>query len=165
MIDDSVIEIAMLDEAADEANRARKLRKQIHKECQHSLHLGQAMHWLYLSLIGLTVGSSALASILALGFYRETGGPIVGVIALIPGICAGVSDRFRLRLKKHWYYRRYDKLNALLRRIDFVLPCNAGHADIARVSKDFCKVDLDMSRAWERLEEEEEHPIKAEAPA
>jgi hypothetical protein len=158
MIGDATID---LDTIEDDAKRAHKLRKQIHKECRHSLHLGQAMHWLYLSLIGLTVGSSAAASIMALTAYDKTG-RLVGVIALIPGICAGVSERFRLRLKKHWYYRRYDQLNALVRRMDFVLPPEPNRAQIAKLAEDFCKIDAVMSRGWERLEQDQ--PDKPDEP-
>lgn len=144
----------------DEATRAQQLRAQIYAESKYSLKLGQRTHQLYLLIIALTVGASAVSSILALGF-PEVDRRLIGAIALIPGICAGVADRFHLRLKKHWYYRRYDKLNALVRRIDFVLPENPDHDEIASVSKAFCRVDTDMSRAWERLEEERD-PEKAE---
>ena len=144
----------------DDASPAQVLRKQIFDECQYNWKLGWRTHLLYLFIIALTVGSSAVSSILALGF-PEVDHRLIGSIALIPGICAGVSDRFHLRLKKHWYYRKYDKLNALVRRMDFVLLPEAGLDEIAKVAKDFCRVDTDMSRAWERLEEERD-PAKPE---
>lgn len=145
---------------ADAPMRAKLLRKQIYTECQANLRLGRQTHHLYLLIIALTVGASAVSSILALGF-PEADRRLIGAIALIPGICAGVADRFHLRLKKHWYYRKYDKLNALVRRMDFVLPENPNHEEVADVSKAFCRVDTDMSRAWERLEEERD-PDKPE---
>ena len=148
----------------DSDNRAEALRAQIEQECQDNLKYGRRTHRFYMSIVLVTVGSSALSAILALGFSKEVDERLIGVIALVPGICAGVADRFHLMLKKHWFYRKYDKLNALLRRMDFVLPRDPSNAEIGKVAKDFCRIDLDMSRAWEHMEEE--RPIaKPEQPA
>src|SRR5215467_6140113 len=101
----------------DALDRERELRHQIHKECKSNQSLGRWTHRAYLSLAALTVGSSAVSAVLALTNANRV---LVGSMALIPGICAGVSDRFHLLLKKHWYYRKYDKLKALERKMDFV---------------------------------------------
>jgi hypothetical protein len=139
----------------DTVERAKDLQIEIDGACRRNLRLGRQTHGLYLALGVLIVGSSALSAILALGFERVDR-RLIGAIALIPGICAGVADRFHLVLKKHWYYRKYDRLKALSRRMHFIIPPVVTEVEITKAATDLCKIDREMSRAWEQLEEE--HP-------
>ena len=142
---------------ADNAKRANELQDDIDKACRRNLRLGRQTHGAYLTLGVLIVGSSALSAILALGF-EGVDRRLIGAIALVPGICAGVADRFHLVLKKHWYYRKYDKLKALSRRMHFIIPPHVTDAEITKVATDLCRIDREMSRAWEQLEEEHPNP-------
>jgi hypothetical protein len=139
----------------DNLERAHELQKEIDEACRTNLRLGRQTHGLYLTLGVLIVGSSALSAVLALGF-DEVDRRLIGAIALIPGICAGVAETFHLVLKKHWYYRKHDRLKALSRRMHFTIPPFVTEEEIAKVVTDLCRIDRDMSRAWEHLEEE--HP-------
>ena len=143
-------------QAKPQLTRAEALRAQIEAEAKDNLKYGRRYHKGYIALLILIVGSSALASILALGFDKSVDARVVGIIALIPGICTGVGDRFHFVLKKHWFYRKHDRLNSYLRQLDFVVAQPPADDDIARIARAYSRLDVEMGKAWEHLEEE--HP-------
>ena len=152
----------------DPIARAQALQVEIDEACRTNLRLGRQTHGIYLALGLLIVGSSALSAILVLRVGdMEANRWLIGSIALVPGICAGVADRFHLVLKKHWYYRKYDRLNTLSRRLRFIIPPVVTEEEIRKLATDLCKIDRDMSRAWELLEEDRptEKPADKNPPA
>lgn len=139
----------------DVAISAERMRAELHSESERFHKYGHQAHHMQILLTTLIVGSSALAAILGLGFNVDS--KIVGGIALIPGMCAGAEDKFRLRSRKNWYYRKYDALVALARQLDFA-PKPVTAAQVAKIAEVWTKVELDMSAAYEKFEGEGQAP-------
>ena len=141
-------------ETVDE--RVIRLRAELERERDRYLHLGQRNYDWLMFFMALTVGSSALAGLLGLGFSGEPrlaflGDPrFVGALALIPGICAAFVGQFRMQTKTDWHYRKYDAIKALLRRLNYDLPLKPTSEQIAEIGAALSKIEAEMTAAWEK---------------
>ena len=132
----------------DVATRVQRLRSELERERDHYLVLGRYNYCWQITLMLLTVGSSALAAVLGLGLKVDP--RIVGGIALIPGICAGIASQFRVEGKTDWHYRKYDALKALLRQLNYVTPINPSAEEVAGIAATLTKIEAEMTAAWEK---------------
>lgn len=132
----------------DIGGRVKRLRAELEAERDHYLWLGRRGYVASIGLMILTVGSSALAGILGLGFGVDT--RIVAGIALIPGIAVAIANQSKLQGKVDWHYRKYDAIKALLRRVNYDLPPEPSAAQVAEIANAFSKVEAEMTAAWEK---------------
>lgn len=128
--------------------RVKRLRAELEAERDHYLWLGRRGYVASIGLMIVTVGSSALAGILGLGFGVDT--RIVAAIALIPGIAVAIANQSKLQGKVDWHYRKYDAIKALLRRVNYDLPPEPSAAQVAEIANAFSKVEAEMTAAWEK---------------
>ncbi len=132
----------------DVGDRVKRLRAELEAERDHYLWLGRRGYFASMGLIIVTIGSSALAGILGLGFGVDT--RIVAAIALIPGVAVSIANQSKLQGKVDWHYRKYDALKALLRRVNYDLPPEPTVAQVAEIAAAFSKVEAEMTADWEK---------------
>jgi hypothetical protein len=113
----------------------------------HELNRARANHWTAMILMIVAILASGVAGI---GGLSGRFGPVLtGAIALIPSVCALLSQQIKFQGKSIWHYRKLRALDALERQLSIETP-NATEAEVAAVSKLLTELDSVIDSEWER---------------
>ncbi|TMJ18890.1 MAG: hypothetical protein E6G92_03435 [Alphaproteobacteria bacterium] len=131
------------------SKEAEERRDRLAVDLDKAIHvLGSAGRRNYLATFSLALigsGASVMAGILA---FLQVDSVIVGVLALIPAMCAIVVGRLKLQDRANWYYRKRTALFALYNEVHFELPDPPTSAAIAEISRKWSALNQQMEGDW-----------------
>ncbi|WP_413460655.1 hypothetical protein [Herbaspirillum huttiense] len=123
-----------------------KLIKDLQEKAKAASRLETAFLWGSEALYGITIFSSAIATILAAlkpGVVSETGGSEALIIAAaVPGLCVAIDNRFKPRARSDWNADKaigYERLIRLLAYED---------KPLAEVSAEASQFEREMEAAY-----------------
>lgn len=112
-----------------------------------SLRSGRRHYFASYTLMVVSVASSVLAGILALKV--EATKELVGAVALVPALCAGIASQLRLVPKGNWYYHRNRLLQAHARIMLAMNVDKPTRADLDSAIAGLNRIEADLEKEWD----------------
>jgi hypothetical protein len=130
------------------SERAQSLHDEIAKAAAHYQCMARLNYHFSLALVWLALGASVFIAVGGIAF--NVSAKMLGITALVPTIAMLVNTVYQPQSRSRWHYAKRDRLNAMRRRLKYELPERPTADNIAAVSHDWAKLDVEMDDHWHK---------------
>jgi hypothetical protein len=127
------------------AAKINQLGSVLDKEIKRKNRHARGMYFLAHTMMVITVGASAAASLCG---FLGVDSKITGGVAAIPAITVIIAMTFKPEQRANWHYRKRDALAQLKRRLIYELPDSPTADNVAAISKALSELIMVMNEQW-----------------